>query len=412
MTSTPVGHVDFSMLTSELRILPIAPSWAEVERAVARLDSLHPESWSEAQKDEQVQRDIQTVQDFSQNLEENRESLALALYCAAILGKAALSGTEGERLAAGLRAISRCHRFNKLSRGERLHELQTLTHELEEQLEILAPEPPTGNTPSHWRYWWDQVVEKSQKMDDVTRWSKLEANSWTLWASRLADYMKQGVLLFRPQLADLASAMAETGPGQLFHFDLSEMTLADWSTAFIEAWTTSREERPPSSLSDFIIPTLYTLSGPMPTPMPPSPSWEEATDPDRLVEHVRCVATTCMVILIRRTKNSMFEKSPPASVAGLISVDMIQAEKIRKLTSVLQPALVISELPAKSNFPELETVYVSHDRKASLPNDAPVIFGTKDADDLLLQAESLTGIDLTKKHGTDAAADEHNNLDS
>jgi len=233
--------LSFTLLTSELRILGVSPSWVETERALERLASLRSGDQAPdlAELDSQGHQDIQTVHDFHDMLVREHRTLALALACGAILGRACRADAFGERLLAGLRAISRMYRFEARPADQKAADLHHLAAELKDEgslSEDLRPPEELGTLEAEpWRRWMTDVSVATEKALPKGFIEERMRQAWTEWSERLPAYAAKGALRFDPGLPEIWCAAASSPPANLLVPDLSAMKLGDWSRVFFEA---------------------------------------------------------------------------------------------------------------------------------------------------------------------------------
>ena len=233
-------------LTSELRILGISPAWSEVERALLRLDLMRTgDGTPEGRSDfyDQAQKDLQTVEDFHELLQKEHETLALALLCGAVLGRAAGKAKQrfGGRLLAGLRAISRMYRFDAQTAEGRLLALAGLREELSKQGLLPGNRRPPQELQSlslpEWELWIRQVVQDGDETAATPPVRDCQRASGGRGRNGSPTTRRAGATRFEPVLSDLWCAAADLPPSDLLLPDLKAMRLGDWSQVVFAAAT-------------------------------------------------------------------------------------------------------------------------------------------------------------------------------
>lgn len=227
--------LNLTLLASELRILGISPSWAETERAMDRLDSLRSggKTPAVADLDPQGAQDLGTVGDFHTVLTLQSRTLALALLYGAVLGQAARAETCGERLVAGLRAISRMYRFEARLEEEKakaLSSLAGLLAEADPPTALETPRAPESLSPEAWTTWGGTVREAGASFEPTADWRERQVRAaWEVWGSRIEGVLGGTESRSDPSAAELWCAAAGELPASLLAPDLEAMKLRDWS---------------------------------------------------------------------------------------------------------------------------------------------------------------------------------------
>ena len=142
-------------MTSELRLLPTVPAWAEVERGLRELRATHANALSVANR-EAVKYAVWS-RDFADLLLRCQDSIANALICAAAIGAAAPPSDSAEKLTAGLRAMSSALGFRRLTEAQLDATLKALRT-------ALAVSYPADRL--------DATVSKVEKAPEVEGWGK------------------------------------------------------------------------------------------------------------------------------------------------------------------------------------------------------------------------------------------------
>ena len=391
--------VTLTTLASELRILGISPAWSEVERALLRLDLARAgDGTPDGRSDfyEPVQKDLQTVEDFHKLLEKEHETLALALLCGAVLGRAARQAERfGDRLLAGLRAISRMYRFDAQTAGARLLALAGLREELSEQGALSGNRRPSPELQSlslpEWESWIRQVRQEGDEGTVTLPVRDSQRAAWRAWEERLTDYTSNGRTRFEPVVSDLWCAAADVPPSDLLLPDLKAMRLGDWSQVVFAAVMGS--SKTPGDFPLYLaVPALYALGFRVSEPRrlvealdraggsrqePTSPGGPGPLFAPMRAERSRHPAPrgsrNRQALLVRRSKSSLTEGWMPARQGAVLSLTpeqlwesaLVDAHgRQPPLIATLDLDLIVVEL-APSGVPESEAPRTKRSERGS-----------------------------------------------
>jgi len=439
-SSQAPGHVDLATLTSGLHVLGVAPAWSAVERALGRLDSVRGSGTST--DDPKVREDLQTVHEFHQLLERSAETVALALLCGAVLGQASSAQTFGERLLAGLRAISRSYGFDRLDEAKRLE----LLRELRQKLKAEGVVPRSAyNIPRTvrafdvfaWRGWCWQLRQKIEEaVENATGPDRLRTElptyqdrAWSLWKDRLAPQPRLERVTWpkvEAVLADLVCAAAGVPPASRLDLDLSRMGLVSWSEDLYWSLTRQQGGQRQSCPPWLIAPALYRLGFRPKVPagalaalvaelsnLRKSPAATGDEDLTAWIGHwerfLERAARTDRprVLVIRQADESLTSSWKVAKKGGILALTQAQLESLMESytrsqqlswfgfdvlvveATVTQPSADPSRMASLSHLTYQELPVPMWITRESVPprtDDLPLIQNPKNADDLIDRA--------------------------
>ncbi len=365
-----------TLLSSELRILGVSPSWAETERALDRLDSLRAggEQPAPADLDEQAKKDLRTVHDFYEMLAGEAHSLALALLCGAVLGQVARADTFGERLVAGLRTLSRMYRLEARSGQEKAQALEELAGWLRNvghQSVVATPSvAPRSLSADEWSQWVEKVRQAGTGLLPTEDWIEGQVHAaWETWGPRIKLIGLSMQRRFDPSLPELWCAAAGELPARLLVPDLDGMKLGDWSQLVIEAIAGppegSRPYLPYAALlalgqlgfehaePERLLQALRAAAAGKETPeqpeSEPAPGWEAAAS-----FLARRPSRTRKALVIRRDQGSLTESWMPPRAGGVLALTREQLWQRALIESVGNQPPLLGDLEIDLIAVELE----------------------------------------------------------
>jgi Cdc6-like AAA superfamily ATPase len=241
------GRLDFTVLSSELHIIGTSPAWSEVRAAMERLGRAHqvsssaqaggPRSGAQAATAE-IQRDADTVREFSELVKRSGDVIERALYCGAAVGRASqTAATPHDRLLAGLRAMADRLGFvvaNEAIVRERVEALSTLV--AERFSEVGTPAPPLPLTLDSTVVWRESVNRATTKVLrlpplDVKDLGATIDRAAHFWAERLLQGLPTQSTVAKPGLDDVLCAVAGAQLTTILKPKTSDMTLQNWGDA-------------------------------------------------------------------------------------------------------------------------------------------------------------------------------------
>jgi hypothetical protein len=230
------GQIDFTNLSTHFRILGVSPAWPAVQDAMRRLE----DSKGKEEKYDKYQEDVLCVRLFAEMLRKNSQTIADALLCGAVIGKASAAEHRGERILLGLDAISRAHRFAEKPDQEVARILEDLRESIgSSRLELLKrtviPEARDESSLESWEAAMKEALAGVDQENSLDRSAlgEIRTRAWRAFSKRVEEFLAGRREPPPPGLNDLIALAAGTLPAALSKFDLREMTLADWSNALV-----------------------------------------------------------------------------------------------------------------------------------------------------------------------------------
>jgi hypothetical protein len=212
------------------------------------------------------QRDLEKLESYAELLVDNAPSIALALYCGATIGRAVSSGSLGQRMLEGTTILSKALQFDKATMQQVRDWLAEYAGKFATEVNH-APLPPLESlglnsaAPEPWvalKWIMDVVPKEPISLADLPGFYNSSARNWN---ERCSSY-----LIGRPAKAPRAlpeDMLSRASGGRFFgflNFDLSEMTLRDWSNAFYWTATTAVELPKSRGRIDYCPPWLLAVA--------------------------------------------------------------------------------------------------------------------------------------------------------
>jgi hypothetical protein len=236
------GALTFGNLGASANLIPSSPEWVTVQSTITRL--MEPDRQRKAASRLPSEEDLSTVAQFATLLTRQGETIALALVCGAIVGRAAgvaAPGATAESFAMGISGIGVTF---GIAGGERRPVLELLRALAVEALarwselpqDLQTPPPLELNQVREWEEWIAAKTALATRAvearlgDAITGAWKNYGFGLKMWAEGLGN-----TTTFGPRLDMAICAAAGTGPAVLMRADPSQMTLADWGFALRRA---------------------------------------------------------------------------------------------------------------------------------------------------------------------------------
>lgn len=257
----PTARLDLTTLSSQLGILSTTPAWSAAQAAIGRLKTARMEKRGY----DEFADDVRCVGDFANMARRHHATLARALFCGAILGKASGQKEPGERLLLGLRAISSRYDLLKRQESEIAQHLEALELSLRNEHQLTSSWSIAPLTTEESVVPWKQGVRKeldSVALLDIFLIRNLQNRrkaAWEEWDSRLSGIRVEGAL---PGLDELICAAATVSPASLLPQDPETMRLAGWSEILLRSLADVSPETPSHAPLWMLCPALLRLGFP------------------------------------------------------------------------------------------------------------------------------------------------------
>jgi hypothetical protein len=227
----PTPVLDLGTLSSVLRVLPIRPSWTEVQGALARAQTHKngADDYNGRDSDEQL------VKDFAEVLRKNAPLLHAALVCGAAIGAHA-SGTRGERIVQGLAALSRAYGFADKQEAAVQADLDAVAKILAQRYQVGPLDALRALAPGNGLREWTATVtagitqaESAVKGVDV---ATIRSIAWESVRERLVATLAVPMSAPGASIEELMAHAARLSPAGVIDLRPVEMRFLDWSRAF------------------------------------------------------------------------------------------------------------------------------------------------------------------------------------
>lgn len=364
-------HPDFGLdmnILEERQVLLAPPPWSYVVDLAASLTA------AQASPQTALTDEWQTVEKYVRMLGEREDLLNEALMLAAAASVASTSRDSAERMRSALRA---------LPKGGRMAE--------EEVKRLLALPPLLGPRLLHRkaREWADDIrnlcgaIVKAAEENEPD-WKIEEEQSWEEWHGRFQKHGRRRQN-FDVNARDLLLRTRSAGPAALFRNELLQMTVREWTDAFVAA--SARTLPPPSQtlVPEWVVDvarreliaergTLLLIVGA--SASSPTAQWLPSQKNDCLwVEGSS----------IERLANGLHPFSSPIAFIALEVVGDVNTIS----TTVLSPAMERVRLNRTFVYPR-EFLFLGHEKLPSHITPAlPYIESPRDVDDAVAKARTL-----------------------
>lgn len=233
------SHVNPSILSTALGVLPTTPAWSDVRPSMQRLDY--------AKKDPAYsgrEADIAVLQEYAKVLKRYATATAVALA----FGKA-LGSFQPDQPLFGYELLASALRFPQVEGAEVRMKLDKLAAQIPVRPDgsrwILLPPPISddqGESLQVWRKWVETAADALQ-----TALQSMETNSpavvriaWEYWEQRF-----RVSTALDPELSTILCHARGSGPGRALRFDLTTMLIWDWSTLFLASFNPRQPDEEP-----------------------------------------------------------------------------------------------------------------------------------------------------------------------
>lgn len=273
MTMPPVvesEHIDFTVLTDQLRILPTSRSWSGVQESIRILQSRPPADWRQPA----MQDHTQNVEVFADTIREHSDLIAYSFACAAALAHFAPPSIRSTSTVRALQTLSSALNFRALS----AHDVHELLREVWTELRSYgrggdappanvgssaqpprAHEPlPDGGSPKvqtagdvePFFVWLEKVLAEVRTAPEIASqpMALVQAEAWLSVRNRYGDFARSQPER-SPVVAELICRIAQLLPSSLLGFSIPETPAVAWA--------------------DLVLPG----SLPIPSPATPIPWW-------------------------------------------------------------------------------------------------------------------------------------------
>jgi hypothetical protein len=248
LTALGGPELDLAALSAGCRILSTSPSWEFVRDALARLIEFRRKISGGSYPD--IERDLYAVRTFVVQLERDRETLTLAIAAGALLGN-----LNSSSIRAGLQVLSDGLKLKEATTQQTRTRIRQIWDSWSGADGLASDITAAFN--AEWGIWSISMSALLNRLgslsDDPAVLDRAEKNAWARWQSQLFGASSTGDSVF-VSIDDLTLAAKHRGPVYSLGYDLSTITILQWTDLLLRAG--SLLDLVPRSLFDIAVSRL------------------------------------------------------------------------------------------------------------------------------------------------------------
>jgi hypothetical protein len=225
-------------------ILRGTPAWKEVQASRERILQLREQDPPQPYPEMEADRD--NVLRYADTLGRSADAVLFGVGVAAHLARCSNSQTLAQRLEDGFRALSTGLDLRSLDEIETRAELDRCFRAVLPQFNIDLPSLRSGAAGSPFPEKWREALQNVlNQMQDLPSWYRTsgEQAAWTNWQARLRAFAVNQTEI-PPDIDYLRCRAAGLSAGSILRGRLKNLTLAEWSDAYLGGMTPQTPSRP------------------------------------------------------------------------------------------------------------------------------------------------------------------------
>ena len=223
--------LDLEQLATELLFLSPVPAWSHVKTILMHLEE--GVSVRKAEESKTVEEERRILADYLRMIERRSQTLERTFAWGVLAGQAYGSGTSQLRALTGLRALAELLRYaGQRTAKELAAALDALGDSLPEEQSIPRLQKK-GESPfleaRLFERWKNRFDDWYRGLPATIPIDELQEEAWRHWEKRLKRFFVTKKTTFPPHWADLATAAANTPPGNFLRPPIDTIDLEVWS---------------------------------------------------------------------------------------------------------------------------------------------------------------------------------------